>query len=153
MRATSTSILLGVIAICLLAPSVWVAGQDKETDGPTGLEGSWQYVKTKDGDGEWVDLTKDLLRVKHITRTHFAYLDINPESKQVQSGGGGSCTISGDSYKEKYTYYIADVNKDGVGRAIEYTWNFKGEELHVSWSDEKGVVHLQVWRRLAKSLI
>jgi hypothetical protein len=80
-------------------------------------------------------VAKGEMQLKHITRTQFTWVVIDAESKRVLRGAGGKCVIKGDSFKETVDYYIGDYRKESVGGVGEYTWQFKGDELHVTGKD------------------
>lgn len=110
--------------------------------------GTWKLVSTKYGDAK--DFTKrgdDTTRIKHITATHFTWVEVVTDSKKIVSGAGGKHTLEGTTYTETIDY-AGEGMEAFVGKPQKFTVKIEGDKLHQSGVLSNGLKIEEVWERM-----
>src|SRR5688500_14285012 len=91
-------------AVAVLVVGVLAVAQDSAAKKDAHL-GTWKLVSTRYGDAkEFTKRGEDSQRIKHITATHFTWVEVVTDSKMIQSGAGGKYTLEGTTYTETIEY-------------------------------------------------
>lgn len=87
------------------------------------LVGSWEilsFIDHDNGSTEWEEYDKALIIQKHITPTHFTWLQYNPNTDQLVGLGGGSYIINKDgNYVENIEYFYPPGSSE-LGQSIPF---------------------------------
>ena len=115
--------LLGVMNAC--SPE---AKQEQEEEmGQNMLEGSWVLVKTVEvghEDSTGRRNTKSRMYQKHVTPTHFTWIQYDVEDDKLNGTGGGTYTISENKYTEDIKFFYPPGAAE-LGQAIPFTAELK----------------------------
>lgn len=110
------------------------------------LEGLWKIVSYTDMYGVEHEWLRE--KYKFISKTRFAWMDFQPETKQFFGSGGGTYLYDGNTYREVLEYYYADSTV--VGDTIHFTCNLKGDKWHHEgvFHTPAGDIHIkEVWEK------
>ncbi|HEX7863010.1 MAG TPA: hypothetical protein VF773_21950 [Verrucomicrobiae bacterium] len=110
--------------------------------------GTWKLVSTKYGDEkEFRKRGEDSERIKHITATHFTWIEVITDSKTIQSGAGGKYTLEGTVYTETIEY-AGQGMEAFVGKPQKFTIKVDGDKLHQSGVLSNGLKIEENWERM-----
>ncbi|MCZ6693134.1 MAG: hypothetical protein O6939_04435, partial [Bacteroidetes bacterium] len=100
------------------------------------LEGSWRLIKTveighEDSTGRQDSRTK--MYQKHVTPTHFTWIEYDIENDQLNGTGGGTYTLQGNKYTEVIKFYYPPGSAE-FGQAIPFQAELKdGKWYHTGY--------------------
>ena len=141
---------MAVGAVALLVVGVLAVAQDSAAK-KDGHLGTWKLVSTKYGDAkEFTKRGEDSQRIKHITATHFTWIEVITDSKTIQSGAGGKYTIEGTTYTETIEY-VGQGMEAFVGKPQKFTIKVEGDKLHQSGELSNGLKIEEIWERMKQS--
>lgn len=110
--------------------------------------GTWKLVSTKYGDAtEFMKRGDAAQRIKHITATHFTWIEVITDSKTIQTGAGGKYTMEGTTYTETIDY-AGEGMEAFVGKPQKFTVKVEGDKLHQSGELSNGLKIEEVWERM-----
>ena len=136
--------VVGVVAILVVGVLAGAQDSGAKKDGHLG---TWKLVSTKYGDEkEFRKRGEDSQRIKHITATHFTWIEVITDSKTIQSGAGGKYTIEGTTYTETIEY-AGQGMEAFVGKPQKFTIKVEGDKLHQSGVLSNGLKIEEVWER------
>ena len=109
------------------------------------LVGSWALVKIKnEGDSVYTEYPDFVGYIKHITPTHFTWVQYNKDGDEVISEGGGTYTLEGDVYTETIEF-IHPSGSNQVGTVLPFDcklqdgrWHHKGNLKRIKIDDGTG---------------
>ena len=136
-----------IALVAFTLATVFTAAQESAAK-KDGHLGTWKLVSTKDGDAK--DFTKrgdDTARIKHITATHFTWVEVETGSKKIMSGAGGKYTLEGTTYTETIDY-AGEGMEAFAGKPQKFTIRIEGDKLHQSGVLSNGLKIDEVWERL-----
>ena len=110
--------------------------------------GTWKLVSTKYGEAK--DFTKrsdDAQRIKHITATHFTWVEVATDTKKIVSGAGGKYTFEGTTYTETIDY-AGEGMEAFMGKPQKFTVRVEGDKLHQSGELSNGLKIEEIWERV-----
>ena len=106
---------------------------------PGTLVGTWQLKKRinhRDNETEWTDVSDTILYHKHLTATHFTWLQYHKNNDVLLGIGGGKYDYDGSAYIERIEFFkplFAGI----LGQSINFTADFKdGEWYHNGYIKE-----------------
>ena len=107
---------------------------------PETLVGTWklkQRINHQDGQTEWEDMTQTgILYDKHLTDTHFTWIQYDTNSDVLIGIGGGTYTYDGANYVENIEFFMP-LFAGILGQSIDFTAEFKdGEWYHTGYTKE-----------------
>ena len=121
----ATLILLATITSCTESSK-----DDPTIAGGVSLAGSWKLLTgtiIEKGDTTVTDYTKDRSFIKIINDSHFAFLNHTLRKDTTDfSAGGGSYTLTGNTYTEHLEYCSA---KEWEGHDFPFTITISGDTL------------------------
>ena len=102
-------------------------------------EGAWQYVSAKYVSNDTVVFefpgTLNGSSMKIWTKNHFIFVGLfNFNSKEINSYGGGTYTLTGNRYVENILYH---TNPEFVGKKIDMLLEIKNDTLIQTWPVNK----------------
>ncbi len=106
------------------------------------LMGSWRLIKSIEVGHEDTTNRRDgeaKYYIKHVTESHFTWIEYDKEREQLLGAGGGTYTIQGNTYTENIEFYFppganelgqaipfsAKINDDGTWRHTGYAKLFE----------------------------
>ena len=111
---------LSLLALALVTYSAVAIGAE---NGKHPLQGTWRQVSVK-YTGEWQDPPPEVTMYKHVTDSHFTWIQFNNQTKQIVAGAGGRCALADDSYVEHIEYVLGPV-ATLLGKKQEFKWELK----------------------------
>jgi hypothetical protein len=127
---------------------VWDASTGKLVSGPLTHLGTWQLVSFKYGeDGKWSDAPDGQRRIKHITETHFTWVEYEAATGKVLSLAGGKYSFSQGAYTESIEY-AGEGMTDYFGKKQSFAIRVEGDKLHQSGQLSDGTKIEEVWQRV-----
>jgi len=103
------------------------------------VEGTWEHT--------FADAPEHL-QVKIINRTHFVWVTyIRADGKPLRVGGG-TYTIDGKTYKEKFEFGGPDVPAELVGKEQTFTAELQEDKWTLSGTLSNGLEINEVWRKV-----
>lgn len=145
---TSSQLLRTTIAVFAFAAlTVCSAAQESAAKKDAHL-GTWKLVSTKYGPAtEFTKRSDDAVRIKHITATHFTWLEVVSDSKKIVSGAGGKYTLEGGTYTETIEY-AGEGMEAFLGKPQKFTVRVEGDKLFQSGELSSGLKIEEVWVRM-----
>lgn len=118
--------------------------QQASTDSVS-LTGSWKLTSYFDNeDSTWKEYPDHIIYEKHITPTHFTWVQFDTEANQLLGAGGGTYTASNGSYTENIQFFFPPGSNE-LGQSIPFTvgmedgkWHHKGYSKIMEFDPEKG---------------
>ena len=112
------------------------------------IQGTWELSAQKVGKGQMVDRTKTNVReIKLIVDGHFVWTIYKTKNGNLDSAGGGTYTLTGDTYVEHL-----DFGSPRLGRAIDQNQKFnvklEGDRLVQTGVLSDGTELQEVWQRM-----
>jgi hypothetical protein len=151
--AAHVSLLLIAGVVVAHARQEQKASDKAAMHGPT--DGAWRLVSYKYRDADLTEVPKDQRNhQKYITGGRFIWIDINPNTKEIQSAAGGKYVLDGKTMKETPEF---GLGADSVAmRGIEQTFTVKleGDTLRQSGTLKFGGANPEnmkleeVWERI-----
>jgi hypothetical protein len=115
------------------------------------LVGTWKQVKAKFG-GKEHKIPEGTTQLKHITPTHFTFVDIDKDGN-VFDTLGGPYTLKGEKYEETPEYgggTIAEVFKVLKGKPQSFECKVEGARWYHKGTLSNGLTIEEVWERVEK---
>lgn len=143
--------VVGVAAIMVLGVASCQVGQRAQEEHGTSRGshlGTWELVSIKYGEQqEFSDFPENRRRIKHITETHYTWVEFDTSIKKVENGAGGSYSLNGDTYIESKDFAGEGMMKY-LGKKSVYTIRVEGDKLNLSGSLAGDFKIEEVWHRL-----
>ena len=151
MRQISMAVLVSLVAVAAITSfTSWrsTADDSKKTEAMTGnkLVGTWKQVKAKFRGNE-VKIPEGTTQLKHITPTHFMFVDFDKDGKFIDAFGG-PYTLKGGKYQETLEYVVGDVFKILKGKPQSFECKVEGNKWYHSGTLSNGLTIEEVWERL-----
>lgn len=132
------------LSLCFLAVVAWQMPNKINRKVPyqasaLNLNGAWRLIKTSDPDRTALDV------VKIVADGSFTFADYNLQEKKFIRAGGGTYSLSKNSYTEKLEYLTQDSTR--VGTDWVYAYNLKGKMLTLT-GNRNGQKITETWERL-----
>jgi|SRR3954464_11782594 hypothetical protein len=132
-----------ILLVCALLQLFTVAAADKPA-----IVGTWKLVSTKYGEAkEHTPYPGASTRTKIINPTHFVWLEVQNDSKNVISSAGGKYTLSGDAYTETIDFAGAGMEAY-VGKPQKFIIHVDGDKLTQAGDLSDGLHIEEVWERV-----
>jgi hypothetical protein len=100
------------------------------------------------GGDKFNDVPPTRVHLKHITSTHFTWLQHDAKSRQISRGGGGTYTVKGNEYIEQVEYGIGGDIKPMIGHADHFTWRVEGNKWYHRGKLSIGLEIEEIWERV-----
>ena len=135
-----------VFVLCMVHG--WTAAQQAPA-GESGKHlGTWRLVSTKYGDAtEFTKYPESGRRLKLINATHFMWVEVNAENKEVVTTAGGSYKLAGNSYTETIEW-AGDGMQEYVGKPQKFQIRVEGDKLFQSGELSDGLKIEENWERV-----
>ena len=142
---------IAIVAMLVLAVASCHTGQRAQQEPgaeSASLLGAWEFVSYRYGDQkEFADAPKDRPHIKMITETHFLWFEFDASTKEIQTGAGGSYSLSGNTYIESTDFAIRGMT-NYLGKKHVFTVRVEGDRLTQSGALSDGLKIEEVWRRI-----
>jgi WD40 repeat protein len=114
----------------------------------TPLLGTWRLVSYKYGtnQSDFTDFPQTERRLKHITDTHFTWVQFDTASKRVSGAAGGTYSLSGNTYTESIDFGLE--MDPYLGQKHVFSVKVDDDKLYQSGSLADGLKIEEVWQRV-----
>jgi hypothetical protein len=145
--------VLAMVGAAFLAPALGGAAAEQSAPntegGPARLVGTWRLVSFKYGDAkDNSDQPAKVIRLKHVTPTHFSWVNYDAETKTILRAGGGRYMLKGDKYTEHLEYGLGDDIQPLIGKAQEFTAKVENDVWRHSGQLSSGTRIEEAWARV-----
>jgi hypothetical protein len=148
MRQISMAVLVSLVAVAAFTSGRSTAGGPKQAEARTEnkLIGTWKQVKAKFGDKEH-KIPEGYTQLKHITPTHFMFVDFDKDGKFIDAFGG-PYTLKGEKYEETLEYGVGEVFKTLKGKPQAFECKVEGDRWYHNGTLSSGLTIEEVWERV-----
>jgi len=148
MRQISMAVLVSLVAVAAFTTGRSTADNPKKADARTEnkLVGTWKQVKAKFG-GRESKIPEGTMQLKHITPTHFMFVDFDKDGKFIDAFGG-PYTLKGEKYEETLEYGFGDVFKTLKGKPQLFECKVEGNKWYHNGTLSSGMTIEEVWVRV-----
>jgi hypothetical protein len=151
VRQISTAVLVSLVAVA--AFTSFTSGRSTADDRKKGeamtenkLVGTWKQVKAKFR-GNDVKIPEGTTQLKHVTPTHFMFVDFDKDGKFIDAFGG-PYTLKGEKYEETLEYGVGDVFKILKGKPQSFECKVEGNKWYHNGTLSNGLTIEEVWERV-----
>ena len=148
MRQISMAVLVSLVAVAAFTTGRSTAGDSKKAEATTEnkLIGTWKQVKAKFG-GKEHKIPEETTQLKHITPTHFMFVDFDKDGKFIDAFGG-PYTLKGGKYEETLEYGVGEVFKMLKGKPQPFECKVEGNKWYHNGTLSSGLTIEEVWERV-----
>jgi len=148
MRQISMAVLVSLVAVAAFTTGRSTADNPKKADARTEnkLVGTWKQVKAKFG-GRESKIPEGTMQLKHITPTHFMFVDFDKDGKFIDAFGG-PYILKGEKYEETLEYGFGDVFKTLKGKPQLFECKVEGNKWYHNGTLSSGMTIEEVWVRV-----
>jgi hypothetical protein len=111
------------------------------------LVGTWKMVKAKFG-GKEFKIPEGTRQFKHITPTHYMFVDIDKDGN-VFDARGGPYTLKGETFESTPEYGVSEVFRDLKGKRQSFVCKVEGDKWYHNGTLSNGLTIEEVWERVA----
>ena len=94
---------------------------------PHPLVGSWKLTAVQ-VNGQWQEIPEEVTQLKHITDSHFMWVQFRTEEKQILSAGGGRVALDKDKFTETVDHGLGSVTSL-LGQNLTFTFKLDGDQF------------------------
>jgi hypothetical protein len=150
-RQMSMAVLISMVAVAAFtsgAPGRSDAADPKKAEARTenNLIGTWKQVKGK-FNGKEHKIPEGTTQLKHITSTHFMFVDFDKDGKFIDAFGG-TYTLQGENYEETLEYGVGEVFKALKGKPQSFKCKVDGANWYHNGTLSSGLTIEEVWERV-----
>src|SRR5215475_8392479 len=150
-RQISMAVLISLVAVAAFTSFTSgrsTAGDQKKAEVGTEnkLLGTWKQVKARFGGNE-VKIPEGTTQLKHVTSTHFMFVDFDKDGKFIDAFGG-PYTLKGEKYEETLEYGVGDVLKMLKGQPQSFACIVEGDKWYHNGTLSNGLTIEEVWERV-----
>jgi hypothetical protein len=148
IRQISMAVLVSLVAVAAFTTGRSTADNPKKAEARTEnkLVGTWKQVKAKFG-GRESKIPEGTTQLKHITPTHFMFVDFDKDGKFIDAFGG-PYTLKGEKYEETLDYGFGDVFKTLKGKPQLFECKVEGNKWYHNGTLSSGMTIEEVWVRV-----
>ncbi len=148
MRQISMAVLVSLVAVAAFTTGRSTADNPKKAEAGTEnkLVGTWKQIKAKFG-GRESKIPEGTTQLKHITPTHFMFVDFDKDGKFIDAFGG-PYTLKGEKYEETLKYGFGDVFKTLKGKPQLFECKVEGNKWYHNGTLSSGMTIEEVWVRV-----
>ena len=151
MRQISVAVLVSLVAVAAFTSFTSgrsTAGDSKKAEARTEnkLVGTWKQVKAKFG-GKEAKFPEGNTQLKHITPTHFTFVDYDKDGKFIDAFGG-PYTLNGEKYEETIEYGVGGVFNMLKGKPQSFECKVEGAKWYHNGTLSNGLTIEEVWERV-----
>jgi hypothetical protein len=142
------AVLVSLVAVAAFTSGRSTADNPKKAEARTEnkLVGTWKQVKAKFG-GRESKIPEGTTQLKHITPTHFMFVDFDKDGKFIDAFGG-PYTLKGEKYEETLDYGFGDVFKTLKGKPQLFECKVEGNKWYHNGTLSSGMTIEEVWVRV-----
>ncbi len=148
MRQISMAVLVSLVAVAAYTSGRSTADDQKKAEAMTEnkLVGTWKQIKAKFRGNE-VKIPEGTTQLKHVTQTHFMFVDFDKDGKFIDAFGG-PYTLKGEKYEETLEYGVGDVFKVLKGKPQSFECKVEGAKWYHNGTLTNGLTIEEVWERV-----
>ncbi len=139
-----------VIVLVMLFLTISLQAQQESNKSSSSHLGTWQLISFKywESAKDFTEFPQDRRRIKLITDDHFIWTEFNAETRKIERGAGGSCSMNGDTYIESIDFALSPEMENQIGRKYSFTIRVEDDKLFQSGLIEEGFKIEEVWQRM-----
>lgn len=138
--------LLGPLA-CRAEPES--SGPVVATEAPSRIEGTWRTVSYRYGDDKKLTMLEPgRAMLKHMTPTHFTWVDYKAKTRKVTRMAGGTYTLKGNAYRETLDYGSGLDITALLGKPQLFSDRIEGDKWHHQGTLSIGLKIEENWERV-----
>jgi hypothetical protein len=124
------------------------AGDPKKAEAcaKSNLVGTWKQIKARFG-GKAHNIPEGTVQLKHITQTHYMFVDIDKDGIIVDARGG-PYTLKGEMFESTPEYGISEAFKALKGKPQVFQCKVEGDKWYHSGTLTNGLTIEEVWERV-----
>jgi hypothetical protein len=147
-RQISMAVLVSLVAVTIFTFGRSTADGSKQAEARTEnkLVGTWKQVKGK-FNGKEHKIPEGTTQLKHITSTHFMFIDFDKDGK-VFFALGGPYTLKGEKYEETPEYGVGEVLQTLKGKPQSFECKVEGNKWYHNGTLSNGLTLEEVWERV-----
>jgi hypothetical protein len=147
------AVLVSLVALAASTSGRSIADNPKKAEAETenNLVGTWKQIKAKFG-GKESKIPEGTTQLKHITSTHFMFVDYDKDGKVIDALGG-PYTLQGEKYIETPEYgggTIIEVFKILKGKPQSFECKVEGNKWYHNGTLSNGPTIEEVWEGVEK---
>jgi hypothetical protein len=151
MRQISMAVLVSLVAVAAFTSFTSgrsTADEPKKAEAMTEnkLVGTWKQVKAKFRGNE-VKIPEGTTQLKHITPTHFMFVDFDKDGKFIDAFGG-PYTLKGEKYEETPEYGLSEIFTNIKGKPQSFECKVEGAKWYHNGTLSNGLTIEEVWERV-----
>src|SRR6266545_2806809 len=148
MRQISMAVLVSLVAVAACTSGRSTADDQKKAEAMTEnkLVGTWKQIKARFRGNE-VKIPEGTTQLKHVTQTHFMFVDFDKDGKFIDAFGG-PYTLKGEKYEETLEYGVGDVFKVLKGKPQSFECKVEGAKWYHNGTLTNGLTIEEVWERV-----
>jgi len=148
MRQISMAVLVSLVAVAAYTSGRSTADDQKKAEAMTEnkLVGTWKQIKARFRGNE-VKIPEGTTQLKHVTQTHFMFVDFDKDGKFIDAFGG-PYTLKGEKYEETLEYGVGDVFKVLKGKPQSFECKVEGAKWYHNGTLTNGLTIEEVWERV-----
>jgi hypothetical protein len=147
MRQFPVVVLASLVAVIAFTSGRSIADEPKAKPANK-LVGTWKEVSAK-YDGNEARPPEGFKSIKHVTPTHFMWVDLDKDGNAT-GAFGGPYTLTGDKYEETFEYGFGDLFKSLRGKTQSFTCKVEGNKWYHNGKTINGATLEEVWERVEK---
>jgi hypothetical protein len=155
MRQILMAVLVSMIAVAAFASFISGASERSTAGNPkkaeacakSNLVGTWKQIKARFG-GKAHNIPDGTVQLKHITQTHYMFVDIDKDGNIVDARGG-PYTLKGEMFESTPEYGISEAFKALKGKPQVFQCKVEGDKWYHSGTLTNGLTIEEVWERVA----
>src|SRR5262245_356519 len=141
-RQISTAVLISLVAVAAFTfgASVRSTAADPkkaEARAENELVGTWKQIKARFG-GKEHKIPEGTMQLKHITPTHYMFVDIDKDSN-IFDARGGPYTLKGDRFESTPEYGVSEIFKVLKGKRQSFECKVDGDKWYHSGTLTNGL--------------
>ncbi len=110
------------------------------------LIGSWK-LESFEYYGTWVS-AEDTTSLKHFTKTHFTWVDVQDSNGVVKAVGGGRVSYENNYFIEHIDYGKGDSIEKLLGARVKFNWKIEDGVFHQTGVFPDGTTIYEKWVRV-----
>ena len=154
MRQISMAVLVSLVAVAAFtsftsgASGRSTADDSKKAQAMTEnkLIGTWKQVKAKFG-GKEAKIPEGTTQLKHITPTHYMFVDFDKDGK-IFDARGGPYTLKGEKFEATPEYGVSENFNILKGKLQSFECKVEGNKWYHKGTLSNGLTIEEVWERV-----
>jgi hypothetical protein len=141
MKKALTSVIIAITSVAFAGAQTGNTSTEKHK-----VEGTWERVFTDSGQTQ--KPPEGMKQIKMISSQHFIWVWYDPAKAKPVYTGGGTYTLTGDSYTEHVDFMNVERAERFTGKDQPFTIKLEGNTLRMSGTLSDGQKISETWKRV-----